>query len=386
MTMTFKALLAIPVLILVAGNSPSSAQGIGTPFGQSAENPGISAVGDVLGRYDWSGEDWFGGLGNVELGFQAPIDPFARADIILHYSAGLMGSHSEQKDEEHSEDMDVHSHGSGFAVEEALVTLTSLPGRIQLSAGRMRSGIGILNAVHLHDFSFIEYPMALTSYYGHEGLSVDGARLSWLAPTSFWLEVVLEGQRAMAEDVTDLGTAGLNLFFPIGDDVGLVLAGFGYADEPITDEAEHEKRQEVDGEEEFGVNGWGASFRLKWKPTEEALYRHLVLQGEVFGRTIDDKDHLGLYVMGEYLMFRRWTGALMFQNYELIHQEEHNHEKVQDDNGEEKNSWIAAAVSYWPSEFQRIRFQYDHPLEDGNDPKLTLQWTFVLGPHKPHAY
>jgi hypothetical protein len=357
------------------------AQSVGTPFGLSAENPSISAVGEILGRYDFGQSEFLGGLGNAELGFQAPIDPFGRADLLLHYSAGLLESHDHDHEAE-SEETDSHEHGSGFVVEEALITLTSLPAKLQLAAGRMRSRIGILNVVHLHDFNFIEYPGVITDYWGHEGLSVDGIRASWLAPLPFWAELVVEGQKLPGEGA-NFGTFGANTFFPFSEDIGLVVTGFGYVDKP----QEHESEEGEHHEEEYGLNGFGAGFRLKWKPSARAVYTHLLLQGEFMSRTIHEEDHAGFYAMGEYLFARQWTFGALFQSLEVpsTHEDGHAHDDEADEKATE--TWLGATLSYWPSEFQRVRMQYDHPVDmDDADARLTFQWTFIIGPHKPHAY
>ncbi len=179
-----------PLVLLVTTVlcTSSLAQRVGSAFGYSAENPGISAVGEILARYE--NHTWVGGLGSAELSLQATIDPFGRADILLHYASDAIRADHDDEAQHES-----HEHGTGIAVEEALVTLTSLPGKSQLSVGRMRSRIGLVNVMHVHDFSFIAYPRIVTEYWGEEGLSVDGVRISWLVPLPFWSEVVAEGER-----------------------------------------------------------------------------------------------------------------------------------------------------------------------------------------------
>lgn len=359
-----RASLALLAILFV---STSGAQQIGSAFGYSAENPGVSAVGEILGRYE-AGE-WRGGLGNAELGFQAPIDPFGRADILLHYASGVLHAHHEHEEA----DEDAHEHGSGFAVEEALVTLTSLPGKLQLSAGRMRSRIGLLNVVHLHDFSFIEYPRIITDYWGEEGLAVDGVRVSWLAPLPFWTELVAEGQRTGGHDPVRMGTGGLHLFFPMGERAGLAMTGFGYLDKPARDEDSH-------GSRDWGLHGWGAGFRFKWAPPERALSTHLVVQGEVMSRTLGEEELGGFYAMVEYKLTRRWMAGIMFEHNEYLHQ--HGEETETED-----QSWGSLAISYHPSEFQRLRAQVDAPVDaEEVDSRVTVQWTFLIGPHRPHSY
>jgi len=360
------------VLALAAACQLGAAQSAGTPFGQSAENPSLSVVGDVAGRYGLDESHWFAGMAGVELGVQAAVDPFAKADFLLHYSTGLLEPHHhEDESAAVAADAHDHEHGAGLGVEEALITLTSLPGGLQASVGRMRSRIGLANVQHLHDFSFVAYPKIVTGYWGEEGLAVDGLRASWLAPLPVWTEIVLEGQKALDEHGPDIATGGLNLFFPFGDDFGLSLTGFA--------EGDRHQHEEDSAEAQFGLHGFGGGFRFKWKPAARSLYTYLLLQGELHGRTLEEQSYTGFYGMAEYKFARQWAAGLMFEQVTMPaeHQEDPS----------ASFSSLSAAFSFWPSEFQRLRLQYDHPLtEEKHDQRLTLAWTFLIGPHKPHSY
>jgi len=251
-----------------------------------------------------------------------------------------------------------------------LITLTALPAGLQASAGRMRSRIGLANVQHLHDFNFIAYPTVITGYWGEEGLSVDGVRASWLAPLPIWTELVVEGQKALSRHDPDIAVGQLNLFLPFGDDFGLSLCGFAQGER-------HEHEHDADGAH-FGLHGLGGGIRLKWKPQARSLYNHLVFQAELHRRTIEEHPFIGFYGLAEYKFARQWTAGVMFDRAALPHHEE--------DHGE-VSSLLSTALSYWPSEFQRVRLQYDHPLaDDRHAQRLTLAWTFLIGPHRPHSY
>ncbi|MFC1555089.1 hypothetical protein ACFL7D_10670 [candidate division KSB1 bacterium] len=284
---------AVFLIIFILTGLPVNAQRVGTPFGLSAENPGISVMGTFLSKYSSELKRPGFGISDAEIGFQSPVDPFARFDVLLHYASDRFVSGHDHSDNE-------HEHSSGFEVEEALITLMSLPGNLQLSGGRMRSKIGILNVIHLHDYNFAHYPKIITHYWGGEGLVTDGVRASWLAPMPFWTEFVFEGQKTQTEEDTDYATGSLNLFFPIGESAGIMLTGSGYFDKQnefnqlIPDLHHDEEEQEAEHEEELNefidelikdrneeLNGFGFGLRYKWKPITQALYRHFIFQSEV---------------------------------------------------------------------------------------------------------
>jgi len=91
-------------------------------------NPAISVIGNFLGV---AGHNPVENLPNLslresELGLQAIVDPYARADFFLSFN------------------------GSNVDVEEGYLTFTSLPGQFLAKVGRMRVQFGKINTLHLH--------------------------------------------------------------------------------------------------------------------------------------------------------------------------------------------------------------------------------------------
>ena len=120
------------------------AQGGGTQFGLSAENPGISVVGDFIGHYNITEDKGFLGIGEVELGFQAYVDPFARVDVFIGYHGIELAHHN------HDDDDDDHEHG--LEVEEAVLTLTSLPFGFQFQTESFTRHHGSVGRRHVSRF------------------------------------------------------------------------------------------------------------------------------------------------------------------------------------------------------------------------------------------
>ncbi len=51
-----------------------------------------------------------------------------------------------------------------------------------MRAGRFKSSFGKANPQHLHALPWVEYPLVIQNYFGHESLSGDGMGVSWLVP------------------------------------------------------------------------------------------------------------------------------------------------------------------------------------------------------------
>ncbi len=108
-------------------------------------------------------------LQELEVAFQAVVDPFFRADVFLTIP-----------------------NLEGIEVEEAVVTTTSLPAGFQVRAGIFRSAFGRQNGQHLHLQDFTRRPLINEAFLGVDGLRSPGLQVSWLFPTSFFLQLSAE--------------------------------------------------------------------------------------------------------------------------------------------------------------------------------------------------
>ncbi|MFC1555090.1 hypothetical protein ACFL7D_10675 [candidate division KSB1 bacterium] len=88
--------------------------------------------------------------------------------------------------------------------------------------------------------------------------------------------------------------------------------------------------------------------------------------------------------MGEYKYDPRWTIGAMVEKTDMPYFYEQN-EGIELEKG--SLNGFSTALSYFPSHFQRLRIQFDYSKEEGfKDKAITFQWTFLIGPHQPHAY
>jgi hypothetical protein len=179
---------------LEAGMIPASAEPVASMTSQSTQtltlggapgnakllNPDVSLIGDFIGT---AGRNAVAPSHSLEMhesevGLQAIIDPYARADAFLSFGE------------------------TGVNVEEAYVTFTSLPGGLLLKVGKKRADFGKLNAIHNHALPFIDRPLVTSNLVGGEdGINDAGFFLSRIlpAPKDWFLEgsaEVLRGDSA----------------------------------------------------------------------------------------------------------------------------------------------------------------------------------------------
>jgi len=213
-----------------------------TPRGFQSFNPDLSVIVDATAgygnrpSYSTAGDDPVlkGGssdrpagftLQELEVAFQAVVDPFFRADVFLTIP-----------------------NLEGLEIEEAVITTTSLPAGFQVRAGVFRSAFGRQNGQHLHLQDFTRRPLINEAFLGVDGLRAPGLQISWLFPTPFFLQLSAEAFSVPRPDdtghLTSFGggkstdltyTTELKVFAPLGDAVSLyggLNAAFGKSTYP----------------------------------------------------------------------------------------------------------------------------------------------------------
>ncbi|HXL53455.1 MAG TPA: hypothetical protein VN945_10025, partial [Gemmatimonadales bacterium] len=129
-------------------------QFIGRERNQAQLNPEISATGDVRAYGTTTGvqRDNFDAR-EFEVGFQSALDPYSNTKIFVSLENGSV------------------------SVEEGYAYWTGLPGHIRFDIGKFRQQFGELNRWHLHAVPETEYPLALRTYLGGDGLAGTGISL-----------------------------------------------------------------------------------------------------------------------------------------------------------------------------------------------------------------
>ena len=168
--------------------APTQASTGGNPLARLLLLPDISAIGSGALAYDSYDvearsprEDLHGQAGKptflfdeLELGLQAVVDPYVRADVFLSFD----------------------EHGAG--IEEAYVTTLSLPASLQVRAGRFFTPFGRLNGQHGHTWDFVDAPLARSRLLAGDALGGPGVDLAWLAPLPWFAELRLAAQNTEA--------------------------------------------------------------------------------------------------------------------------------------------------------------------------------------------
>jgi hypothetical protein len=329
-------------------------------------NPDISLIGDfigVAGHNDVSPSKSLE-MHESELGVQAIIDPYARADAFISFGE------------------------TGVNVEEAYVTFTSLPAGLLLKVGKKRADFGKVNTVHNHALQFIDRPLVTNNLVGGEdGIDDAGFFLSRFlpAPKNWFIEGNAELLRGDSADVfqathrEDVSAVGhIRAYRDLTESTNLDL-GVSYA------------RGHNNLGSSFITNLYSADATLRWKPLRRAIYNSFLFRNEfvwsgrdqfaVLQPALFHTEHaFGLYSLAEYRVNRRWTIAGRFDR------SGHARDARLTDTG------FSGILTYWPSEFSQIRGQYRFghletaPNTFSNANELLFQFLFVMGAHGAHPF
>ena len=326
--------------------------------GSSNMNPNIGIItkftGDAIVSGDSDEKEGFS-LHEIETSFQMVIDPYARADIFV----------AVVPEEETAE------------LEEAFITFFSLPGGLKAEAGVFRSRFGKLNQIHPPEVNFVDYPLPLEMYFGGEGLVETGISLSALIPNpwdQFW-EAVLEltngdNETAFNGNATnDLAYTGHFItFFDINDNSTLELGGSVISG-----------KNDLLGNRRTSI--YGVDLTYKWRPLDRGLYKSFTWQSEFFLVNKDigapeKSNPVGFYSYLRWQLGRRWY---MSGRYDRA-------ESIENDNDLEEK--YVAALTFFPSNFQTVRFQSTTTKEFNGTTNtiLSFQLNFAIGAHGAHTY
>lgn len=299
-------------------------------------------------------------------------------------------------------------------LEEAFLQTTSLPFGLQLKGGQFFAAFGRLNPTHPHTWDFADAPLVMGRLLGPDGLRGVGAQISWTLPTPWYSQLYLGVQngrggtgysfRNPGDDgifygrlTSDREARGLQDFVWIPrwensvnlSDTQTVLGGVSGAF----------------GSNETGAHArtqiYGADLLYKWKSARaeggfpfvkwqtEAMYRRFEA-----GRGIDMtfpvaetfKDW-GLYSQVLWGFKKGWIAGLRGEH---LHMQDSD---FTDDDTRQSRSRLSVDLTFLPTEFSRLRLQYNHDfLEEnaflaGRDvDSVFFQFEFILGAHGAHKF
>jgi hypothetical protein len=292
----------------------------------------------------------------------------------------------------------------GAEVEEAYFVTSSLPAGFQVKGGRFLSGFGRINNQHPHSWDFYDVPLNYRAILGPDAMGgQNGIQLTCLPPLPVYLQLGVEALQGVNDllfypDNKD-GPHAFTAFAKTSVDIGdssTVLLGASF----VTGQA---KLFTIEDGTVFtgNTNLYDLELVYKWKPSRG---RSFVLQGEYLyrkqkgtlfqGDTPDpsvpqaplERSQDGLYVQGLY-QIDRWRIGARYGVLDLF-SEKYTLDGVPQDFGQ-KPWQVAAALEFNPSEFSRLRLQYNHDLSAGTgqaNNEVILQVILGIGAHAAHSF
>ena len=319
---------------------------------------------------------------NVELVIDGAVDPYFRAQANLVFVESPEGE-------------------TEVEVEEIFATTSSLPHGLQVKAGHFFSEFGRLNTQHPHGWDFVDQPLSHARVFGPDNLRGSGARVAWLMPAPFYSELFLTLQNAFGDTLSSFGSAPGEEAFgrPIVartvrslDDL-LVIPRYA-----VSFELAENQTLLAGASAAFGPNGTGDDGRTglygidlfwKWKsPRAIRGFPFFKLQVEGIGRryraddpaeTFEDR---GAYAQAVWGFRRGWTAGL---RYDVMGGDEGS---AVDDPAFEDRWRGSANVSWFPTEYSKLRLQYNHDARTSfaDAHSLWMQLEFTLGAHAAHKF
>ena len=340
---------------------------------------------------------------NVELTLSGVVDPYLRGDSNIVLQIDETGE-------------------TVIELEEAYLTTLDLPFNLQLKAGQFFTSFGRLNPSHPHTWDFVDQPVINSRLFGPDGLRSQGAQLAWLTPLPFFAELTASVQNAHGETTTSFRNVP-----------GETVAGRVLIERPVESAKDLlyllRLRTSFDPTEEltlvpglsalFGPNAsgtqtqtqiYGADLYAKWKPlindqgwpflawqTEAMLRRYQAAEVVAdSGAAVEPAallDDYGLYSQLLWGFARPWVAGVRY-DYARGEADEFtlpdgSYSSARDPLRDQRHRF-AAVVSYYPSEFSKLRLQYnyDHAqfLSQEDAHSVYLQFEILFGAHGAHKF
>lgn len=301
-------------------------------------------------------------------------------------------------------------------LEEAFIQTLGLGKGLTLKAGRFFSAIGYLNEQHAHAWDFADAPLIYRGLFGDQ-FKDDGLQVSYIAPTDTFLQLgveLLSGGSFPAGGDHE-GAGATTIFANVGGDIGIEHSwqvGLNYwqsNDIEGRTSGGHSHGDESDAETpSFSGDSqiYAMDVVYKWAPNGNPTNQNLKLQFEYFDRSEDgevemlnsgppsestsyDGSQQGWYAQAIYQFKPQWSAGLRYDQLGSDNKGSDSDALAEAglDNEGLKPKRISAMLAWLPSEFSRIRLQYNHDKSYGqSDNQIFLQYTTSIGSHGGHQY
>jgi outer membrane murein-binding lipoprotein Lpp len=332
---------------------------------------------------------------NAEIALDGAVDPYFEgfANIVLKLD---------------------NDNETAIELEEAFLQTTSLPFGLQVKGGQFFAAFGRINPTHPHTWDFADAPLVHGRLLGPDGLRGVGAQLSWTVPVPWYSQFIVAAQN---------GRGGTGYSFRNPGDNGVFYGRL------TTD-------REVRGLEDFvwiprwensfnpsetqtvlgGLSGafgsnetggtartqiYGADLLYKWKsPHAEGGFPFVKWQTEAMyrrfeaGRGIDQTFPVaetfhdwGMYSQVMWGFKKGWVAGLRGDYLHMTNSD------YTDDDTRQTRSRISANLTWFPTEFSKLRLQYNHDFMEQNEflagrdvDSVFFQFEFILGAHGAHKF
>lgn len=330
-------------------------------------NPEISATGDMLGLHVVPGgaESHSSAVPReFEFSFQAALDPYTRTKIFIT----------------HEEDFEIAGLGDGaeggggaaVEIEEGYLYWVGLPASLGLKVGKFRQQIGLYNRWHTHALFEVARPLPTVAFLGEDGLIQAG--LSLVLPS-----LVLGPSTQML--TLELTRGDNEALFDGGDRVSVLTNLQSFWDLSAASYIQLGATGAYGENEEEGLTSRLLALDLayRWRPPGRGLYRDLSLKAEWyfaekdFGAT--ELTGNGGYFQASYRLDRRW---ILGARADYLNDYGDVPDLLQ----------IVPTLTWWQSEWVRLRLQYNYVKPEGEDGNHTVifQVVWAVGPHKHETY
>ncbi len=342
---------------------------------------------------------------NVELSLMGAVDPYLTGEAHLIFFLDPLSGETEVE------------------LEEIFLTTQALPYGLQLEAGHFFTEFGRLNPRHPHQWHWQDQPVINTRLFGPDGMRGPGFRLGWLTPLPWFSELHIGAQNANGETMASF--IANDEFFE-----ERAIGGRPFVDRGVRNLKDLVYLTRLDNswdltEEvttKLGLSGlygpnatgpkaetwiYGADLLVKWRPaTNERGWPFLVWESEVMQRDyeaaafFDDADPLdiidlsaktlrdwGLYTQLLYGFHPGWAGGVRYEYATGSGQSVGGREA---DPFRDNRQRISPLLLWHPSEFSRLRLQYNYDradhLADKDAHSVWLGVEFMYGAHPAHTY
>jgi hypothetical protein len=390
------------------GQQPSPDSAAAAPSAAQGRAPGgyMNIGFDALADFGWSSESDVGSLQlgdhdpavrgftipNAELTLDGAVDPYFKGFASIVYKLEPDGE-------------------TGVELEEVYFLTTSLPWNLQIKGGQFFAEFGRQNQQHPHSWAFVDQPLVLNRLFGPDGLRSQGARLSWLTPTSWYAE-------AMVSVLNSTGETAFSFRSDESSEIHGGVPGGGTVQDAgdllviprLSTSFDLTETQTlllgVSGA--FGPNSsgpgantqiYGADLFWKWKSaTAMQGFPFVSLQAEGLLRKYDAGQRVslddpaltlpdeeltdrGMYAQLLWGIKPRWVTGLRGDLAK-------GDDGAFDSELRARRLRVSPNVTWYPSEFSKIRLQYNYDDREGlgTDHSLWVQVEFMIGAHAAHKF